>query len=511
MPSSQQAVVDALSTPATYGLPPSTAIGRAETHGAIVFLAGDCAYKLKRAVRYPYLDYSTPQRRHAACRAELEINRRTAAELYLYVKAVVQAPGGDLRLVDEADAKQPVDWVLVMRRFDENDLLERMREAGRLTPDLMRRLAETIAAFHDAAEPRHFGGAAAMAAIVDGNMKVIETMAGRVFDSARIDTLARQSRAALERVGAFLDRRRDERRVRRCHGDLHLNNICLWQGRPVLFDAIEFDESFASIDVLYDLAFLLMDLDRHGLRDFANLVLNRYLERTGDYGGLAALPLFLSCRAAISAHVTVTRAAAMHADTGRDGARQLLDRAISYLGPAPARLIAIAGLSGTGKSTVSRTVAPAEGEAPGAVILRSDIFRKRMMAVEETTKLPPAAYTPEVTDRVFAALAETATALLQAGHGVIVDAVYGEPRHRADIVAVARKAGARFEGFWLEAPADVLQQRIAGRRGDASDATVEVLRSQMQHIARPTDWIQVNAARPVEEIAAEIRARAVPA
>jgi len=502
----QAEVITFLSTPAAYGLPASAKVERTETHGALVFLAGDHAYKLKRAVKYPYLDYSTPELRRAACRAELEVNRRAAADLYLEVKAVERAAGG-WRLVSEAAAREPRDWVLVMRRFAEADLLEQMRLAGRLTPELMRELAEIVAAFHTAAETRpHFGGAAAMSAIVEGNIKVIETMR-RAFDTTRVDALARLSWAAIDRVGPLLDKRRGEGRVRRCHGDLHLNNICLWKGHPVLFDAIEFNEDFASIDVLYDLAFLLMDLDRHGLRAFANLVLNRYLERSGDYGGLAALPLFLSCRAAIRAHVTVTRAEAMHTQAGLDEARTLLDQAIRYVEPVPPRLIAVAGVSGTGKSTVARAVAPALGEAPGAVILRSDIFRKRMMGVEETAKLPPAAYTTEVSDRVFATLAETAGALLRAGHSVILDAVYGDPRYRADLQAVAQNAGARFDGVWLAAAAEVLEARIKGRRGDASDATVEVLRDQLAHIQPPADWLRVDAARSVDAIAGEIRVR----
>jgi hypothetical protein len=325
-----------------------------------------------------------------------------------------------------------------------------------------------------------------------------------VFDGAKADALARLSAAALDRVAPLLDRRRAAGRVRRCHGDLHLNNICLWQGRPVLFDALEFDESFASIDVLYDLAFLLMDLDRHGLRGFANLVLNRYLELSGDYGGVAALPLFLSCRAAIRAHVAVTRAEAMRDAVDIEASRQLLDQAIRYLEAAPVQLVAIAGLSGTGKSTVSRAVAPSLGNAPGAVILRSDIFRKRMHGVGETDKLPPDAYTVDMNDRVFASLAETAADLLQGGHSVIVDAVYGEPKHRADLAAVAQRTGAAFHGFWLEAPEQVLARRIAGRRGDASDATVDVLRAQMNNITPPADWTRVNAARSVDQIAAEI-------
>lgn len=512
IPVSQADIIEFLKTPAAYGLPPATPVEVAETHGAVVFLAGPHAYKLKRAVKYAYLDYSTVERRHQACRAELDVNRRAAPGLYLDVKGIVRAANG-FCLVDEAAATDAADWVLVMRRFEQDALLEQMRAAGRLTPELMRALAETIAEFHETAERRPgFGGAAAMSEIVEGNLKVIESMAGSAsergaFEMRRVDALARLSWAVIEQTGGLLDKRRDDGRVRRCHGDLHLNNICLVDGRPTLFDAIEFNESFASIDVLYDLAFLLMDLDRHGLRGFANLVLNCYLERTGDYGGLGTLPLFLSCRAAIRAHVTVTRAAAVHADTRLGEARDLLDRAIAYLEPPPAHLIALGGVSGTGKSTVARALAPQVGAAPGAVILRSDVTRKRLMGVDETTRLPPSAYTDEVTNRVFATMAETASGILAAGHSVILDAVYGDPRLRAEAQDAARRAGVRFEGIWLEVPSEVLEQRIAARHGDASDATVAVLHEQLAHIQPPADWTAIAAGRPVDKIVAEIRGR----
>lgn len=508
MSAAQQQVIEALSKPAFYGLPDSEKVDRSETHGAVVFLAGDCAYKLKRAVKYPYLDYSTPELRRKACLAELEVNRRAAPQLYLAVKAVAR-DGDALRLAD-GEPPEAVDWVLVMRRFAESQLLEQQRIAGRLTPGLMRALAETIAGFHATAEPRpDFGGAAGMTGIVDENMTVLEGMAGRVFDRAKVDALARLSWAELERLTPLLDRRRDAGLVRRCHGDLHLNNICLIEGRPTLFDAIEFSEEFASIDVFYDLAFLLMDLDRHGLRGLANTLLNRYLEISLDYDGLAALPLFLSCRAAIRAHVIVTRAEAMHSSAQKplDEARTLLDRAIAYLEPPPARALAIGGVSGTGKTTVARAVAPAIGPCPGAVIVRSDVTRKRLAGVDETAKLPPSGYTPEMNDRVFATLTETAAKVLAGRHGVILDAVYGEERHRAALEAVAQKAGVRFDGFWLTAPAEVLEERIGDRRGDASDATVEVLRAQLQRVQRPPTWTAVDAGRPVDQIANEIEGR----
>ena len=505
MAADQQEAIEALSRPSIYGLSDTATVERAETHGAIVFLAGERAYKLKRAVKYPYLDYSTPELRRQASFAELEVNRRAAPEIYLAVQAVVRR-ADRLRLADGEPA-DALDWVLVMRRFAESDVLERRRVAGRLSPDLMRTLAETIAGFHATAEHRpNFGGAKGMAAIVEENLTILERMANRVFDRARVDALARLSWAAMDRIGPMLDRRRGAGFVRRCHGDLHLNNICLIDGRPRLFDAIEFSEEFASIDVFYDLAFLLMDLDSHGLRPLANVVLNRYLERTGDYDGLATLPLFLSCRAAIRAHVAVTRAEAMHAAVPED-AQTLFERATAYLEPPPARALALGGVSGTGKTTVARAIAPAIGPCPGAVILRSDVTRKRLHGVEETTKLPPSAYAPEVSQRVFARLAETAGRIVAAGHGVICDAVYGEPFERAELAATMQQAGVRFDGIWLEAPAQVLEARIGARRGDASDATVDVLRQQLARTPKPADWTTVDASRSVDEIAAEIERR----
>jgi predicted kinase len=278
---------------------------------------------------------------------------------------------------------------------------------------------------------------------------------------------------------------------------LHLRNICLIDGRPTLFDAIEFSDRVACIDVLYDFAFLLMDLEHRGFRPLANLAFNRYLGHTGDLEGLAALPLFLSVRAAVRAHVDAANAVrqsdAKLAETETAAARHYLDMALALLDPPPARLVAIGGLSGTGKSSLARALAPELGGVPGAVILRSDLLRKELMGVSPTDRLGDDAYTPEVTKRVFDTLSTRAAIACWAGHAVIADAVFGRPAQRAEIERVAREAGVAFTGLWLEAPAGVLEQRVAARVGDASDATVAVVRRQLGHDVGTVAWNPVDA------------------
>jgi predicted kinase len=308
----------------------------------------------------------------------------------------------------------------------------------------------------------------------------------------------------------LLDARRDDGHVRRCHGDLHLNNICLMEGRPVLFDAIEFRDDFACIDVLYDLALLLMDLDRHGLDAEANALFNRYLERSGDYQGLAALPLFMSCRAAMRAHVAVTAARTdkIGAATERLAeAVQMLALANGYLAQPEPKLLAIGGVSGTGKSTLATGLAPLLGCAPGAIVLRTDVIRKELLGVDELVPLPEQAYSTDVTQKVYALLAERAGAVLRSGYSAIADAVFGTSGERGAIEAVACLSSAPFQGIWLDAPAADLERRVAARRNDASDATVAVVQTQLRTIRKPANWMMLFA----QGSAADILARATDA
>ncbi|HEX2116576.1 MAG TPA: AAA family ATPase [Alphaproteobacteria bacterium] len=496
----QRAVIDFLSRPEAYGEGP---VERIDTHGAVVFLVGRRAYKLKRAVRFPYMDYSTVERRRVMCEAELTLNRRTAPMLYEAV-APVTREGKRFRIGGTGD---PVDWLVVMRRFDQAGLFDRLAEEGALTPALIQVLAAEIAAFHARAERRaDYGGGAGMAWVIDGNRTGFGEAQFAPAARAAAQRFDAGCRAALARVAPLLDVRRADGLVRHCHGDLHLRNICLINGRPVLFDAIEFNEQVACIDTLYDFAFLLMDLEFRDLRALGNLAFNAYLEHTRDCGGLAALPLFLACRAGVKAQ---TWAAGARAQTDAARSAALMAEAEAsvalgekFLAPPPARLVAIGGLSGTGKSTVARQIAPALGAAPGAVVLRSDVLRKRLAGVDATTRLAPEAYTPETAKQVYDALTAAAQAVAASGHAVIVDAVFARPDERAAVEAAARTAGVAFTGLWLEAPAATLGERIAGRRGDASDATVAVLRRQLTYDVGPIAWHRIDAAAEPGAVAA---------
>ncbi len=463
---------------------------RCETHAAIVFLAGAQAYKLKRAVNYPYLDYSTREQRKHMCEAELVVNRRTAPGLYLRVQPIVR--NGDTLAFGSGNPADAVDWVVVMHRFEQEQLLERELQAGHISPQLLAALAGTIAQFHAAAERCFdFGGSAVIAQTIVDAMQMFRACQGKPFDSVLVERFGEMASASLARTAETLEQRKRSGFVRRCHGDLHLNNIVVLDNRPVPFDAIEFNDAFSNIDTFYDLAFLLMDFDRHEARWAANAVFNRYLELTADYGGVAALPLFLACRAAVRAHVAATAAtkfAPGEAERRRGEAAVFLERAIGYFAPVHPVLLALGGISGSGKSSLARELAPLIGSAPGAVVLRSDIVRKRSFGVADTVRLPVSAYTEEVTAGVYAEIRRTAGLLLGCGHSVIVDAVHGTAPERAGIEAVAANTGAAFAGLWLEADSAVIEQRLARRSGDASDADVAVARKQASVIDRPADW-----------------------
>ncbi|GAB4360577.1 MAG: bifunctional aminoglycoside phosphotransferase/ATP-binding protein [Kiloniellaceae bacterium] len=500
----QSAVLALLADPASYGAGVDS-VERIDTHGAIVFLAGARAYKVKRAVAYPYMDFSTLARRHRLCLREKEINSRAAPGLYLDVVPVTRTAAGGLTLNGDGE---PVEWVLVMRRFNQELLLSRLAEAGRLNAETMSALADAVARFHDAAEPHRdvANGAAAMRWVVSENGEEFAERAD-LFDPAAARRLTERALEQLDRHAALLDARAASGKVRLCHGDLHLRNVVLLDGRPTLFDAIEFNDAIACIDVVYDLAFLLMDLDHRGLRSFANLVMNRYLQRRDEAEALALLPLFLSARAAVRAKVAASLEAVAGAEADKAARRAealaYFRRADGYLQPAPPRLVAVGGLSGTGKTTLARALAPGLGAAPGALHLRSDVLRKQLAGVDELQRLPPEAYTAEASAAVYAGLIARARQALGAGQAVILDAVYARPEERAAVEALAREAQVTFAGLWLEADAAVLKARVAARRGDASDATAAVVERQLGYDLGTLAWHTIAAAQPLPALTDE--------
>jgi aminoglycoside phosphotransferase family enzyme len=504
--SPQQPVLALLAEPATHGGVP---VKRFDTHAAAVFLAGDRAFKVKRAVRFPFLDYSTLEKRKQACEAELEVNQPFAPQIYRRVVPITRADGGRLAL---DGGGTPVEWAVEMQRFDENATLDHLAGAGKIDADLADALGRAVAAAHakaDAVEPGPW-----IKAIADYVEEHVEAFGVRpdLFPSAEVEDLARAGRAAYARIQPLLIERGRRGLIRRIHGDLHLGNIVLLDGRPVLFDAIEFSPLIASGDVLYDLAFLLMDLTERGLEGAANIVLNRYLietRRTEDLDALAALPFFLSMRAAIRAKVTAARldhAKNEEKPVIESTARKYFDFARRFITPAPPQLLAVGGLSGTGKSWLARALAPHIAPAPGAVVLRSDVERKALLGKDEHDKLPTDAYSPAVTARVYAVIADKARRAVAAGHSAVVDAVFARPLERVVMARSAQALGVPFHGLFLDVDLATRVARVGARGRDASDADAAVARSQESYDLGALDWRRIDASGTPEQTLTRARA-----
>ena len=498
----QAATMALLADPATYGLPAEAEVRRIDTHAAAIFLAGARAFKVKKAVKLPFLDFSTLALREAACRNELTLNRRTAPGLYLGMRPVARGPGGTLAL---DGAGETVDWVIEMHRFADDALMDRVATDGRLTMPMLDRLADAIARFHLSAERYEDDDPPAeFARLARVNADRFRTFSGSVFDPDMVAAVIARTEDWVARSAGQLSRRCREGFVRHCHGDLHLRNIYLNGDQPELFDAVEFDDRLARSDVAYDLAFLLMDLWHRGLKAEANRVLNRYLLRTGDYEGLASMPLFLSLRAGIRAHVSATMAeSADDAGPVAEEARQYLTLARDLLEPRPAMLLAVGGFSGSGKSTLARALAHRVGPVPGAVCLRSDELRKLLHGVEPEEALPKSAYAGAVSAQVYGELQSRCRRVLAQGHAAIADAVHNRADGRAVLVAVAADSDVPFRGIWLTVPEHVMAARIAGRRGDASDADASVMRHQLREGAGAMDWQMLEAGGALEDTVAK--------
>jgi hypothetical protein len=429
----QDAVIAFLSRPASYGLP-NDPVERIETHCSIVFLVADRAYKMKRAIRYASLDYTTGEARRAACEAELVLNRRTAPGLYLQVQSINRDAEGALAFDGPGPA---LDHVVVMRRFAQADLLDNMADRGALTRDLMRALGQAIARLHATAAPTPgFGGSAAMGRAIVDNERELARVAS-ALDGVAVDALGDRVRAALAANAALLDRRRAEGKVRRGHGDLRLANICLHGGQPTLFDCIEFSDEIGCVDVLYDLAFLLMDLLLRDRGDLANAAFNAYLDMAPETDGLRALPLFLALRTATRSYAVA--GSAERRTNPREVARLLaharrhINAGINFLSPETAHFVALGG-DVAGRSDLAAALAGLIPLVPGARLLHL------------TSSDAPAW--------------REAEGVLMAGHSVLAEAGFAHDAERQRAIHLASTHKVPFIGLWLGSLPAALDDRV---------------------------------------------------
>lgn len=463
-------------------------VAHVQTHLSEIVLAGNHVYKLKRAVQLPYVDFSTCKNRLSACLNELELNRKTAPTIYRAVRKITRDKDGRLSFDGQGEE---IDAVVEMVRFDEDAILENMAKRHILANSTLEAVAREVGRFHDNADAMPGNGD--MSAVLDVNLAAFRSSNFFAEDLVtKFDTGCRRLHAI--HLDLLSRRARDGYR-RRCHGDLHLRNICLIDGKPVLFDCLEFNAELSAIDVLYDLAFLLMDLWRLEQRAQANLVLNRYLDTRNDEDGLPLIPFFMALRAGIRAHVLATHAAdctAPDREQIENDAHRYLALALRLLEPSQARVLVISGKSGTGKSTIAAAIADRVGPPPGARILSSDRIRKQMLGADAQAKLPASAYSRAMSEKVYAYQAAHTQAIATNGTGVIADAVFDRATDRQRIEKAAQAANTSFFAVQLVAPVATLLYRVETREPGPSDADATIVAAQHAKADSINAWPEID-------------------
>jgi aminoglycoside phosphotransferase family enzyme/predicted kinase len=468
----QRALVDALAKPAAYGSG-VTQVRVAETHISWVFLTGEYAFKIKKAIKLPFVDFGTLELRRHFCDEELRLNRRLAPGLYLEVVPI----GGDPDS-PRVGAEPAVEYAVKMRQFPDDARLDRQLSSEQL-PLALRAFGAELARFHSElpALAPDAAAEAATAAMLD-NFAELEKHVPRA-ELAPLRTWAERS---ARDVAPLLGRRAAHGRYRECHGDLHLENLLLQRGEIVAFDALEFDPKLREIDVASEAAFVMMDLLAHDRAGLGYLFLTAYLEAGGDYDGLEVLRFYLVQRALVRAKVRAIKAAQRAAEAGRSTLAPYLAVARGLIAPRTPLLLITHGLSGSGKTHVSEALIP----ELHAVRTRSDLERKRLLGLAADARTASAVgagiYDSATTQRTYARLAEIAATALRNGFDAIVDATFLLRAERDSFRRLAEKAGARFAILDCAAPESVLRDRIAARKvegRDASEAGLAVLDRQL--------------------------------
>ncbi|MGB3758580.1 MAG: AAA family ATPase [Rivularia sp. (in: cyanobacteria)] len=476
-----QEVVEQMMQPGFYPHAVSEPIQLIQTHCSYVLLTGDYVYKLKKPVNLDFLDYSTLEKRKYFCEEELRLNQKAAAEIYLEVVAITLSDNK----YQLGGAGEAVEYALKMRQFPQEMLFSKMFEFGKLEEQHAAQLGKVVAQYHESASTSNyissFGEVSQVRAAFDENYEQTKKYIGVAQTQQQFNETKYYTDKFFDERKSLFTSRIASNSIRECHGDLHLRNICLWHSEIMLFDCIEFNEAFRFVDVIYDIAFTIMDLEARNRKDLSNIFLNTYIEETGDYEGVQLLPLYLSRQAYVRAKVTsfllddkdVPQTAKQQAiSTAADYYKQ----AWEYTKPTQGKLILMSGLSGSGKSTTARYLA----KQMGAVHLRSDAIRKHLAAIPLLQKGSDELYTPEMSQKTYSRLMELGVMLAREGFSVILDAKYDKQQLRGKVIEKADRNRIPLQIVNCIAPQKVLQERLVKRKGDVADSTVDLLPSQMK-------------------------------
>jgi uncharacterized protein len=472
-------LVQKMLRPEFYPHPVSEPIGFVQTHISYVFLTGDYAYKAKKPMNFGFLDYSTLEKRQHFCAEELRMNQRGAPGLYLEVVPITQT-GDNFEM---GGAGEVVEYAVKMRQFPETSLLSSLFEQGKLTEELLVDLAKAIAQFHKTCPSsdyvRSFGEVAQVRQAFDENYQQTEGYIGGPQTQQQFDeTKAYTDRFFSERAD-LLTNRIQNNWIRECHGDPHLGNICQWQNQLMLFDCIEFNESFRFVDVMFDVAYIVMDLAVRNRPDLGAIFLSAYVEQTGDWEGLQVLPIYVNRQTYVRAKVTsfmLNDPGVPDAEKqkGSEKAALYYRLAWEYAKPKTGQIFMTCGLSGSGKSTTARQLA----RQTGGIYIRSDAVRKHLGGVELDQRGGDELYSPEMTQKTYDRLTDLGLLLAGQGYTVILDAKYDRQALREAVIAQAETAQIPLQIIHCDAPLEVLSDRLRQRTGDIADATAELLPTQ---------------------------------
>jgi len=479
------ALIQQMTQPGFYPHPVQEPIQLIQTHISYVLLTGEYAYKVKKPMNFGFLNYSTLESRKHFCQEELRLNQRGAAELYLEVLPITE----NEQQYQLGDTREPVEYVLKMRQFPQDMLLINMFSQGKIDEKLMVDLGRVVAQYHAKAAIndyiRSFGEVAQVRQAFDENYEQSEKYIGKAQTQNQFDETKAYTDKFFAEKESFFKKRMAGNFIRECHGDLYMQNICLWHDKILLFDCIEFNEPFRFVDVMYDVAFAVMDFEARGRKDLGNIFLNTYLEQTGDWEGLQVYPLYLSRQAYVRAKVNSFLLddpgvpAAVKEESAKTAANYYR-QAWEYTKPDQGKLILMSGLSGAGKSTVAKQLA----RQLGAIHVRSDAVRKHLANIPLEQKGGDEFYTAEWHQKTYQRLLDLGLLLAAEGFTVILDAKYDRASFRGEAIAQATSRQIPLQILHCTAPIEVLRQRLQQRTGDIADATVDLLESQ-QATAEP--------------------------